>query len=159
MITWLKRFIKGYGARVAFMELQNLFYVFKIIREHKNTADWKKFGLRHDWIGRIYTVLNPLSPGDDGDSMEVLRIKYAERLKPINLYLDKIGLGLSITIAHETVKDTKSYLIVYSPIFNYITTWRVFVFMIFWVVFFATRLDSWTWSVIAWLWNILMAII
>lgn len=158
-MSWLKRFFKGYGARVVFIELQNWFYVFRTIREHKKTADWRQFGLRHDWVGRIYTVLNPLSPGDDGDSMEVLRIKYAERLKPLNLYLDKIGLGMSITIAHEVIEESKSYLIVYSPIFNYITIWRVFVFMVFWIVFFATRLDSWTWSVIAWVWNGLMAIL
>jgi len=158
MITWLKNFIRGYGARVTFMELQNWFYVFKTIRKHKSTADWQQFGLRYDWIGRIYTVFNPQSPSDDGDGMDVIRIKYAERLKPLNLYLDKIGLGMSITVAYELVKESKSFLIVYSPIFNYITVWKVFMFIVFWIVFFATRLDSWTWSVITWVWNLILAI-
>ena len=81
---------------VAYYEITNWIFVKRTIRKHKYTSDWDNFKLRADWVGRIYTVLNPMEPSDDGDTEEVLRIKYAERMKPINLYLDSIGLSESM---------------------------------------------------------------
>jgi hypothetical protein len=117
--------------------------------------DWKKHSLRSDWVGRIYTVLNPQSPSDDGDSLEILRIKYAERLKPINLYLNSIGLGESITPAFELVPDSKSFLIVYSPIFRVITTWKVFISTLLTTAFFYSKLDTMAWNAIVSGWTIM----
>jgi hypothetical protein len=121
----------------AFREIQAWIFVMKTIRTHKKTADWQKFNLRADWVGRIYTVLNPELPSDKGDTKEVLRYKYAERLKPINLYIYNLGLGPYIRVAFEEIKNSDSYLIVYVPIFVVITTWRVFyittlLFLIVW---------------------------
>ena len=88
-----------------------------------------------------------MEPSDDGDTEEVLRIKYAERMKPINLYLDSIGLSESIYPAYESPKENpRSLLIVYSPIFNVITTWKIVNFIVLFIVFFATKLDTWTWK-------------
>ena len=132
---------------VAYYEITNWIFVKRTIRKHKYTADWENFKLRADWVGRIYTVLNPMEPSDDGDTEEVLRIKYAERMKPINLYLDSIGLSESIYPAYESPKENpRSLLIVYSPIFNVITTWKIVNFIVFFIVFFATKLDTWTWK-------------
>lgn len=131
----------------AYYEITNWFFVKRTIRKHKRTADWDNYNLRADWIGRIYTVLNPISPGDDGDTEDVLRIKYAERMKPINLYLDGLGLSESIYPAYENPKENpKALLIVYSPIFNVITTWKIINITVFLIIFFATKLDTWTWK-------------
>lgn len=151
MRRWFRNFFGNW--RVAYYEISNWFYVKNIISKHSTTMDWQKHNLRADWVGRIYTVLNPQSPSDDGDTMEVLRLKYAERLKPINLYLDSIGLSESITPAYEQVRNTASFLIVYSPIFRVITTWRVIVVAFFVTMFFATKLDNITWSAITKCWD------
>jgi hypothetical protein len=141
MITWIKNFFRNW--LVAYYEITNWFYVIGIIRKHRQTADWGKYSLRADWVGRIYTVINPQSPGDDGDTDEVLRIKYAERLKPVNLYLDSLGLGQSVTVAYEKTKENdRSYLFVYVPIFNVITFWRVFIFAACLFLFFFSKVDT-----------------
>jgi hypothetical protein len=151
MINRIKNFFSSWI--VAYYEISNWFYVRKIIRKHRKDADWQNYNLRADWICRIYTVINPQLPGDSGDPDEVLRIKYAERLKPVNLYLDNIGLGQSISPSYEKIDNSDSYLFVYSPIFNVITTWKVFIFMIFWVIFFVSKLDTWTWHGLVWIWQ------
>ena len=136
-------------------EIKNWFYVKRVIREHKNTADWQNFGLRADWIGRIYTVFNPVLPGDQGDTLEVLRLKYAERLKPVNVYLDKLGLGMAVAIASEDVPDSESLLVVWYPIFEVFTMKKVFWTAVASLIFFLTKLDNWTYQGIAYLWNLL----
>ncbi|NBO21763.1 hypothetical protein EBU94_00260 [bacterium] len=109
----------------AFREFQAWLFIMQTIKKHKKTADWAKFNLRADYVGRIYTVLNPELPGDKGDTKEVLALKYSERLKPINLYIYSLGLGPYVRPAYEEIKESDSYLIVYVPIFVVITTWRV----------------------------------
>ena len=151
MIRWFRNFFGNW--RVAYYEISNWFYIKRIINSHSYTMDWGKHNLRADWVGRIYTVLNPQSPSDDGDSLEILRIKYAERLKPVNLYLDSIGLGESVTPAFELVTESKSFLIVYSPIFRVITTWRIFLLCSFITVFFASKLDTLAWNGLKQIWD------
>jgi hypothetical protein len=140
----IKRIIENW--RFAFYEIQNWFFIKSIIRKHSKTADWKNYNLRADWVGRIYTVINPQSPGDDGDTMEVLRIKYTDRLKPMNIYLDSLGLGESVTLAYEQIKDSKSFVFVYTPLFRVITTWRVIWISGLITIFFGSRLDSLTYK-------------
>ena len=147
----IKRIINNW--RFAMYEIQNLFFVKRTIAKHIKTADWEKFNLRADWVGRIYTVINPISPGDDGDTIEVLRIKFTERLKPMNIYLDSLGLSDSVTMAYEQVPDSKSYVFVYTPIFNVITTWRIIWISSLLIVFFASRLDSLTYTGLSYLIN------
>lgn len=141
--------------RSIWYELQNWFYVRSIIKKHQGTADWERFNLRADWICRIYTVMNPELPGDKGDTKEVLKLKYAERIKPMNFYLDKLGLGQSVTVAYEEVENSDSLLVVYVPIFEAFTVWKIFWTVIFLVVFFATKLDTYTYNGCAWLWNLI----
>lgn len=149
----INRFFENWNTVV--YEIQNWFYVRKIIRKHRGSIDWERFGLRADWICRIYTVLNPQLPGDKGDTKEVLSMKYSERMKPINLYLDSIGLSLAIYAAYEEVEDSDSYLVVYSPIFNVITVWRTILFIAFWTTIFITPAASMTWHGIIWLFNLI----
>lgn len=150
-MSWIKR--RYTAMRIIIYEIQNWFYVKKIIRQHKNTTDWSNYKLRADWIGRIYTVLNPDLPSDKGDTKEVLSYKYAERMKPIAMYLDKLGLGQAIYPAYEELPGTDSYLVVYSPIFNVLTMWKAFRFIGFWVIFFVTPADTYVWKAITWLYH------
>lgn len=150
-MKWLKNFAAEW--RLVLYEIQNWLYVKSIIRKHQGTADWERCNLRADWIGRIYTVFNPMLPGDKGDSKEVLSYKYAERIKPINMYLDSLGLGQAIYPAYEEIQDTDSFLVVYSPIFNIITVWRVILFIAFWATFFISPLDNYAWNGIQWVYH------
>ena len=151
-MSWFKRRV-GYF-KVGIYEIRNWFFVRRTIRKHRKTADWQQFNLRVDWIGRIYTVLNPQLPGDKGDTKEVLLLKYAERIKPINLYLNNLGLGLAISVASEEVENSDSLLVVWYPIFEVITFWKVFWHLAFILVFFLTKIDTWTWQGLSYLYNL-----
>ncbi len=153
----IKRIINNW--RFAVYEIQNWVFVKRTIAKHIKTADWEKFNLRADWVGRIYTVINPITPGDDGDTIEVLRIKFTERLKPMNIYLDSLGLSDSITMAYEQVPDSKSYVFVYTPIFNIITTWRIIWISSLLIIFFASRLDSLTYTGLSYVVNGILALL
>ena len=151
MKAWVKRRVSLFN--VGIYEIRNWLYVKRIIRTHRKTADWQQYNLRADWIGRIYTVFNPQMPGDKGDTVEVLKLKYADRLKPVNLYLDRLGLGMAVAIASEDVKDSESMLVVWYPIFDIITFWKVFWHLVAIIIFFATKLNTWTYNALCWVWN------
>jgi hypothetical protein len=152
-MKWLLRPFTA--TRDIYYELRNWYQVKKIVRKQQGSADWDRFGLRVDWIGRIYTVMNPELPGDKGDTKEVLRLKYAERIKPMNLYLDKLGLGSYLTVAYEEIEGSDSLLVVYLPIFEVLTIWKIILFCIFWLIFFITKLDTYTYQGLSWLWNLI----
>ncbi len=118
------RFIK-----LLWFDITGYFYVKKTIRKHKNTVDYNKYGLRADWVARIYTVINP-SEADKGDSEDVLKIKAQEKIVAIHKYIDKIGLSEYVAVSAEKIPETNSYLLVYYPIFNVLSVWRVFVFFL-----------------------------
>ena len=96
----------------------------RAIRKNRGTADWERFKLRTDWVGRIYTVFNPL-PADKGDDDFVLQTKLGERMIPCHKYISDIGLSEIVGVSGEKIPDSDSYLVVYYPIFKYITTWRM----------------------------------
>ena len=103
-------------------------------KKHKKTADWAKYNLRMDWIGRIYTVLNPEMPGDKGDSKEILKLKYTERIRPINIYLNSLGIGPYATFAWDEIPESDSYLIAYLPMYEILTFWRIIWFSLFAII-------------------------
>jgi hypothetical protein len=152
-MKWLLRPFTA--TRDIYYELRNWYQVRRIVKKHQGTADWERFSLRVDWIGRVYTVMNPEFPGDKGDTKEVLRLKYAERIKPMNIYLDKLGLGSYITVAYEEIEESDSLLIVYLPIFEVLTVWKIIFFCAFWAIFFLTKLDTYTHQGLSWLWNLI----
>ena len=100
-------------------------------KKHEITTDWAKFNLRMDWIGRIYTVINPELPGDKGDSKEILKLKYTERIRPLNIYLNSLGVGPYVTFAWDEIPETDSYLIAYIPMYEILTFWRIIWFNVF----------------------------
>lgn len=95
------------------------------IRKHRGTSDWERFNLRVDWVGRIYTVFNP-NPADLGDDKQMLDIKLGERMIPCHKFIDTIGLSEVVAVSGEKIPDSDSYLIVYYPIFKYLSIWKLF---------------------------------
>lgn len=100
-------------------------YIRKMKKTHKHTADWIRFNLRVDWVGRIYTVLNPELPTDKGDSKEILKYKYTERVRPINMYINSLGLAPYVTFRWLEIPESDSYLIAYVPMYEILTFWRI----------------------------------
>lgn len=107
-----------------FQDLNKYYRLRKIIRKNQGSADWQRFNLRVDWVGRIYTVFNP-SPADKGDDDFVLQTKMGERMIPCHKYISDLGLSEIVGVSGEKIPNSDSYLVVYYPIFKYITTWRM----------------------------------
>ncbi len=107
-----------------FEDIRNYLILIQTIKKHRNTADWQRFNLRTDWVNRIYTVFNP-RPEDKGDDANVIKIKLGERMIPCHKYIDSIGLSEIVGVSGEQIPDSESYLVVYYPLFRYITVWRM----------------------------------
>ena len=107
-----------------FFEISTYRDLRKIIRKHQDTADWKRYNLRVDWVGRIYTVVNPNYPTDTGDSEQILDIKYAEKIKEVNDYLFALGLAFFYSLETQKIPGSQSVLVVWSPIHQYFTVWN-----------------------------------
>jgi hypothetical protein len=102
--------------------------VFYILRseviKHRNSPDWAKYNLRHDWLYRVYTVVNP-TEADKGDDDKMIEMKAIDRLTPISKYILSMGLGEIVTLSMERVPDTNSFLAVYYPIYRWLSLWRI----------------------------------
>ena len=115
-------------------EISNYLYLKKILRrESKNFSlehPWKKFNLRKNWFGRVYTVIS-LREEDMGEEDMVRNWKAMEMMKPINEYLTSLDLNEIIFPSIEKIPNTRSYLIVYSPLFKELTiswiVWRALI--------------------------------
>jgi hypothetical protein len=121
-----------------FLDVRNYLYLRSVIKKNIGTADWDRFNLKVDYVSRIYTVFNPL-PADKGDDAETLKIKLGERMIPCHKYIDTIGLSEVVAVSGEQIPESNSYLVVYYPIFKYITTWRMFVNAIYLITLFLLR--------------------
>lgn len=113
------------------VEIKNYFYLRRTVKkEIRNPlSDWNKLNLRVNWYGRIYTVRS-LREEDMGEEELVRNWKAMEMMRPVNDYLTSLGFQEIIFPSIEQVPSTRSYLIVYSPLFKELTLswvlWRVF---------------------------------
>lgn len=110
-----------------YRDIVNFRLIRQAIKSAKRKPLWTKYNLRHDWIYRTYTVLNP-TKYDIGEDPVVLQAKLVEKAKPINAFVDSLNIGDLVAVSIEKIPESDSYLLVYYPIFNYISVWRVFVF-------------------------------
>jgi hypothetical protein len=108
--------------KLIYRELSNYLFLRRVLsREILNpNSKWYDFKLRKNWFGRIYTVVS-LREEDMGEEEIVRNWKAMEMMRPINEYLSSLGLQEIIFPSIEVIPDTRSYLVVYSPIFNYLT--------------------------------------
>ena len=139
----------------AWYEIQNFIYVRRIINKSRGSAKWKEFGFRVDWVCRVYTVINPRKE-DSGETEESIRLRVADRILPMHRYMDSLGLSESIAISCERIGESDSYLLVYYPIFNVVTTWRVFWAAIIIAAFFLFNLHMLVWKILVLFWGLLV---
>jgi hypothetical protein len=118
--------------KLIFREILNFFYLKKVLRRESASKDpespWNKYNLRYNWYGRIYTVLS-LREEDMGEEEVVRNWKAMEMMRPINTYLSSLDFQEVIFPSIEYVPGTRSYLVVYSPLFKELTfrwvLWRI----------------------------------
>ena len=113
--------------KLIYRELSNYLFLRRVLsREILNpSSKWHDFKLRKNWFSRIYTVIS-LREEDMGEEEIVRNWKAMEMMRPINEYLSSLGLQEIIFPSIEVIPNTRSYLVVYSPIFNYLTmTWII----------------------------------
>lgn len=134
-------------------EIINYFFVLRIIRRNKNTADWKKHKLVNNWFGTIGTVIN--LPPDVFSGEEIYYQVYViEQMKPVNAYLESLNLQEVVSPNVKSLIDKErgiyAYLITYKPLFRDFTFmwafWRALVVST--IVFLNYRYDvmSKVWS-------------
>jgi len=99
-----------------YREVKNFFFILNTIDKNKGSRDWKRFNLRSDWIGRIYTVIS-IQEEDLGEEIDVQRFKAMERLKPVNEYLSSLQLSEVIVPNMSEIENSRSYLVIYTPYF------------------------------------------
>jgi hypothetical protein len=110
--------------RKFFFDVKAFYLIRKEVKARRNSPDWMRFGLRHDWLYRIYTVLNPTT-ADKGDDEQMITMKMLDRLGPVNKYIASMGLAEVMSVSVEKIPDTDSHLVVYYQIFKWFTLWRV----------------------------------
>lgn len=112
-------------------EIKNYLYLQKTLKRESSSVDpshpWNKYNLRKNWYGRIYTVVS-LREEDMGEEILVRNWKAMEMMRPINEYLTSLDLQELVFPSIEQVPESRSYLVVYSPIFTHLTfswiAWR-----------------------------------
>jgi hypothetical protein len=117
-------------------DINNYFFIKKIIKKNSGTIEWEKYNLRVDWLGRIYTVINlPPEVLYSPDTPSEIRPAYVlEESRPLNEYLTNLGLQEIIIPKITPIEGTVSWLIVYSPYFQTLSFFwvisRLFLLMI-----------------------------
>jgi hypothetical protein len=108
--------------KLIYKEISNYFFLRRTLsREILNLeSKWYSFKLRKNWFGRIYTVVS-LREEDMGEEEIVRNWRAMEMMRPINEYLSSLGLQEIIFPSIESIPGTQSFLVVYSPLFNYLS--------------------------------------
>ena len=125
----------NYPLKRAIIDIRNYIFLRKTIKKNIETVEWKKYNLRHDWIGRIYTVVNlPPEVIHSPDSPEEIRPAYIlEESRPINEYLTRLNLQEIVIPEIQPIPNSISWLIIYRPYFQRIG-WKWLGLRIFYVL-------------------------
>ena len=105
-----------------YREINNYLFLRKTLKKESENpqSEWNKFKLRINWYGRIYTVIS-LREEDMGEEELVRNWKAMEAMRPINQYLSSLDLNEIIFPSIENIPNSRSYLVVYSPLFREFT--------------------------------------
>lgn len=107
-----------------YFDIKAFFILRSEVNKHKKDPDWARFGLRHDWLYRVYTVINP-SPSDKGDDEAMINMKAVDKVAPISKYMASMGLSEIVSLSMEKIPNTDSYLVVYYQIYQWFTLWKL----------------------------------
>jgi hypothetical protein len=136
-------------------DVKNYRFLLKTIKKNKNSVEFKKYKLRHDWVGRLYTVINiPPEVLHSPDSPEEIRPAYVlEESRPLNEYLTKLNLQEIIIPEIEPIKDTNSWLIIYKPYFQKISfRWFIIRFLLLLILVWV----QWKFGAMSYLWKLIV---
>ena len=117
MLLAILKFFKVYKDIKVYRDYLNV-----IKKEFENSPIWTRKGMRIDWFGRIYTVVNiPPEVLFSTDLPKEARPSFVlNEIKPINEYFKSINIEEVITLWIDPIKGTneESYLVVYQYIFR-----------------------------------------
>jgi hypothetical protein len=129
-----------YPFKKIIIDIKNYLFILDVIKKNKETIEWKKYKLKVDWIGRIYTAVNlPPEILYSPDPPSDIRAAYViEESRPINEYLTKLGLQEIIIPEIKPIEGTISWGIIYKPFFQklslkWIITRLFFVLFCYWL--------------------------
>ena len=111
----------------------DLFKEIRIWRIFKRTATsnvelLNKAGLRVDWIGRVYTVVN-LPEEVQGASQEIQQAYVLQKISEFGQTMMRIGLGDIVYPEIKKINGTVSWLVVLWPTFEALTFTRILLFL------------------------------
>jgi len=141
---WLAilKFFKVYNDIRVYRDYLNI-----IKKDLENSPIWTRKGMRIDWFGRIYTVVNlPPEVLFSADLPKEARPSFVmNEIKPINEYFKTINIEELITLWIEPIKGTneESYLAVYQYVFRELSLIWIFRFLleIALIAFGITKID------------------
>ena len=97
-------------------DLYFYWYIWRFIRKSQDTDMWKRFNLRYDWVGRIYTVQSYTY--EDASLPEDVKFSIVtEKMKPLIDWMQSNNLGEILMPDIKKIPDTYSYLVKFSPLF------------------------------------------
>ena len=129
-----------------FKEINNYYFIKKVIKKNKNTDEWKKHKLQIGYFGVMYSVIN-LPPEVYESEAQYYQLYVLDQLKPVNEYLASLNLQEIITLRVENISDKPkgiyAFGIKYVPLFKDFTlTWITkWVFLIGIISFFSYYFD------------------
>jgi hypothetical protein len=136
-------------------DIRNYRFLLKTIKKNKDSVEFQKFNLRHDWVGRLYTVINiPPEVLYSPDSPQEIRPAYVlEESRPLNEYLTTLNLTEIVIPVIEPIEGSTSWLLVYKPYFQKIS-WRWFLTrsLLLLVLWWA----QWRFGVISYIWDLIV---
>ena len=131
--------------KLIYREIANYIFLQKTLQKEITNPNslWNKYRLRKNWYGRIYTVIS-LREEDMGEEEVVRNWRAMESMRPINEYLTSLDLQEIVFPSIEQIPESRSYLVVYSPIFRYLTArWiffrTLFLTIIGFIIFYTVR--------------------
>jgi hypothetical protein len=130
-------------------ELNNYFYIGRMISKHKDTEDWKKLNLRVAWFNTIYAVIN--LPAEVYESTEDIHKLYLiDQVSIISDYFTKLNFLEIVQVTMEKIdrvpnqaenQVVHAYLVTFPPMFKEFTLW--------WLIKWSTLVSVCTWIQLA----------
>jgi len=123
-------------------DLRNRIIIIKSIKKWKNSLEWEKFNLIHDWFYNLAFVLN-LNKEYFGEDESIKQMRIVESATPVYEFISKqMKLGDLYEIPKiQYIEGTYSYLIKFKQIYNKFSFFYVFKILLIFVLLFYFALN------------------
>jgi hypothetical protein len=155
MLTWTKNTILYWRDLVREIRI---WWVFKKTAD-ANVAMLNEKGLRVDWLGRIYTVVN-LPEEVQGASQEIQQAYVLQKISEFGESMMKLGLGDIVYPEIQRINGTAGWLVILWPTFDSLTVLKIFSYLfrtsiIVAIINLAFRFVNKNWDMVSNAWNYL----